>query len=1586
MAAGNFRPQIPSLKERFGKQRSTTAKGKMGWSGATNVWVDVRAFIWSFDGNAYDITDDIISGTLSRNTDQPTNLSITFANDGDKYRQMFIPKDRIVVWLRRNETEWQSFTGYVQNVPVFNTFSYKEITLECQCIIRRIIDKMWDPAARENIYALASPAPKPTNLTPETPAAEGEPTDPNAPVDPNAEPAPPATEGESRGFRSGEANAEDNPATPDVDESLEPDPNAPVDPNAPPEGEEPPAEPEPGDQGAGEMITPDMTLAFLLTAPDHIGLKPENVLIQKFPEAWIERAATITSKNRACASEWSSLIVCPDDKTGNCAEPGAPGGGPGGAYKGGPITDFPGEDASQGEIACWMATNARARGLPGELPVTVSLHEHRGTMRNVPQDGCTQQGDEFVGFEGCAGGYFQQTPPFWGTASQVMDPPYALNAFLDAAQEFKGQYGEDCQGIADWGQAVQKAGVVGDMVGFCEQAKELLAGCGESSIGNMAVDASASENACDESNWDPTASGPTTHNHSPLIQSIIDDVTSKWNTFTNTYPGHPGGEENAVDFWGPNDRGDDLAAYAPMGDEIYNHLISNYGNQINWIIWNGQMTDAGGTRPDPSGFGHYDHIHITAGSNDCGGGTIGGGAPPAGGGTGFNPDGTPCGSGTGSTPPAGTEPTDPNAEPTDPAATPTAPADPTTGAGPAPAPGGNSIGYGRGRSADAIQPKFSESINPSLLYFIRNGRRLEGTPFRWGGGHGMDLELGNLEARGVDASGLFNYLRQMQNLSPAEVGAIPDYFRFLEDVRAFDKRRNYPIGTVLINPGQWNIRGHMGMVVSDQGHVLEANASGRVTTKYKISESNRNWAGYTHVGVMPDLPAPKRGIVRSHATHQEVARNDNLNRKIAASRSTYVADKDKPRINFCQTHGEAGVDVELDWDLVGDDKILYYKISGTQFESYFNEAVQGWNSIGGETGVKILPATSGGRVDMEVKDGDRPEGVMATTGYEGDYGYLEFDPDMMNSATDNARRSVAYHEVGHALRLAHTPDGTPSIMKSSVDMDSSENIDAPTEYDIGEYRNVWGGDGTFKPGGPGGAGGPGAGGPTSGSSNYVDQEHCITKHPYGVYKLAQNAINEASGESTHIAEVKRFLALNNGDMVGAKAYSQENFETDAFYDYPQIWDKCEEDREWRHLAELYKEPYLPTIQDVSDSGMYTMMSIGTGEIVFWYPWIVEKVASDVAKTDEEKAAEEEEKKEAVVPADDSADDLISYSKTSLSGSLRKRATEEIQESQEMRGMPMGETNAHVLTDKFLLTDTDLIDFSIYVSDDPLVTHYFVLGEYRLEGGSLGGIPDLQCWRWSTIFDHPVLQQQANMTAHFDPFAFIQRYGVRSKSETVKAIKTPGMAQIWAEQQFLKHWLNCYMIQLKTTFLPEIYPGTRLQIESLGVEVIVEQANHTFGAEWSTQLTVSMPLAITDESRIPPLPFWTLLTTAMVNEGMNSEANPDDPYLGAPLEISGDLWESIEEKRKADNERVRQYLEGWLALEEFGFDKYEEWLDKNPAPGIPEEDKEPDPPSTTVPGENGPITLPTAPSGPPTLPGAWQPRLVKETSNAYMENF
>lgn len=106
--------------------------------------------------------------------------------------------------------------------------------------------------------------------------------------------------------------------------------------------------------------------------------------------------------------------------------------------------------------------------------------------------------------------------------------------------------------------------------------------------------------------------GTTTWNWTPEVESKIREITYKAGagTAVNTYKGHPGGEQNSVDWWGTRGRGNQIPMSA--GDRIYDYIKKNIDHS--YTIWRGKFN---GSKPSR---GHFDHLHATLAGG--GGGSI----------------------------------------------------------------------------------------------------------------------------------------------------------------------------------------------------------------------------------------------------------------------------------------------------------------------------------------------------------------------------------------------------------------------------------------------------------------------------------------------------------------------------------------------------------------------------------------------------------------------------------------------------------------------------------------------------------------------------------------------------------------------------------------------------------------------------------------------------------------------------------------------------------------------------------------------------------------------------------------------------
>jgi len=107
---------------------------------------------------------------------------------------------------------------------------------------------------------------------------------------------------------------------------------------------------------------------------------------------------------------------------------------------------YPGDDASKPQIAHWMATEARKRGLPGELPVMAALVESR--LENLDHGHADSVG------------YFQMRLQYWNQgkyAGYPDDPNKQLAWFLDEAEKLKGTHGgADPSEYGEWVADVEK--------------------------------------------------------------------------------------------------------------------------------------------------------------------------------------------------------------------------------------------------------------------------------------------------------------------------------------------------------------------------------------------------------------------------------------------------------------------------------------------------------------------------------------------------------------------------------------------------------------------------------------------------------------------------------------------------------------------------------------------------------------------------------------------------------------------------------------------------------------------------------------------------------------------------------------------------------------------------------------------------------------------------------------------------------------------------------------------------------------------------------------------------------------------------
>ena len=96
------------------------------------------------EGGIADVSEDIISGSVTRRTNAASNAMLTLQNPRRKYLRKFKPMDRIAIYLTRVKP-MLVFTGYLDEVDIEQLYP-APITLTASCTLKRLLYTYWDPS------------------------------------------------------------------------------------------------------------------------------------------------------------------------------------------------------------------------------------------------------------------------------------------------------------------------------------------------------------------------------------------------------------------------------------------------------------------------------------------------------------------------------------------------------------------------------------------------------------------------------------------------------------------------------------------------------------------------------------------------------------------------------------------------------------------------------------------------------------------------------------------------------------------------------------------------------------------------------------------------------------------------------------------------------------------------------------------------------------------------------------------------------------------------------------------------------------------------------------------------------------------------------------------------------------------------------------------------------------------------------------------------------------------------------------------------------------------------------------------------
>jgi hypothetical protein len=99
------------------------------------------------DKDTYDVSSDVSSLSVSRRNKGVSSFTLTLSNARRKYEGLFAPMDRIAIYMRRIGPPLLVFTGYLDGVPAFSTYS-QSVRLRGSCTLKRLQHWYWDPGTQ----------------------------------------------------------------------------------------------------------------------------------------------------------------------------------------------------------------------------------------------------------------------------------------------------------------------------------------------------------------------------------------------------------------------------------------------------------------------------------------------------------------------------------------------------------------------------------------------------------------------------------------------------------------------------------------------------------------------------------------------------------------------------------------------------------------------------------------------------------------------------------------------------------------------------------------------------------------------------------------------------------------------------------------------------------------------------------------------------------------------------------------------------------------------------------------------------------------------------------------------------------------------------------------------------------------------------------------------------------------------------------------------------------------------------------------------------------------------------------------------
>lgn len=192
-----------------------------------------------------------------------------------------------------------------------------------------------------------------------------------------------------------------------------------------------------------------------------------------------------------------------------------------------------------------------------------------------------------------------------------------------------------------------------------------------------------------------------------------------------------------------------------------------------------------------------------------------------------------------------------------------------------------------------------------------------------------------------------------------------------------------------------------------------------------------------------------------------------------------------------------------------------------------------------------------------------------------------------------------------------------------------------------------------------------------------------------------------------------------------------------------------------------------------------------------------------------------------------------------------------------------------------ISDIEILQGDIYLNDSSLVTHQYTVGDntypinnelfnqlfssgvvtiYNAFTPGLGIVEENASTASVEKKGGSINSGLANVMGQEEAVEFIRRYGARPQVSNYPQVRSTLFEMYLAYQQFMLSWANQFRTPFSFTFMPEIYPGGKVEFPNHGIQMYVNSVTHSWDyTEGFTTEAVLMAPAQMKGSTNPDIP-------------------------------------------------------------------------------------------------------------------------------------